>query len=135
MKSLLSIFLIFLFSYKQAQDINAYARVTSVTGSNILAISNVDQTNHNFNTGEQIIIMQMQDDVIGANTTNAATFGNLSAIANAGRYEVATISARTPTSGAPTSLTLSAALANTYNTGANSRVQIITFSHLQSISN
>lgn len=130
MKSLLSIFLIFLFSYKQAQDINAYARVTSVTGSNILALSNVDQTNHNFNTGEQIIIMQMQDDVIGANTTNAATFGNLSAIANAGRYEVATISARTPASGAPTSLTLSAALANTYNTGANSRVQIITFRNL-----
>lgn len=130
MKYFLFIALTLSYSITQSQDINAYARVTSVTGSNILALSNVDQTNHNFNTGEQIIIMQMQDDVIGANTTNAATFGNLSAIANAGRYEVATISARTPATGAPTSLTLSAALANTYNTGANSRVQIITFRNL-----
>jgi len=110
--------------------LNAYAKVTSITGSNVLALSNVNISNHTFTVGGSVIVMQMQDDVIGANTTNAATFGNLSAIANAGKYEVKIISAVTPTSGAPTSLTLSTTLANTYNTGSNSSVQLISFRDL-----
>jgi hypothetical protein len=109
---------------------NAYAKVTAVTGSSVLTLSNVNQTNHTFAVGERVIVMQMQDDVIGTNTTNAVTFGNLSAIANAGNYEIRTVSARTPATGTPTSLTLTATLANTYDTGTNSSVQLITYRYL-----
>ncbi|WP_317898823.1 T9SS type A sorting domain-containing protein [Aurantibacillus circumpalustris] len=111
----------------KSQTLNAYAKVTSVTGSSVLALSNVNIANHTFTVGGQVVVMQMQDNVIGANTTNVATFGNLSAIANAGRYEIRTIAAVTPTSGTPTSVTLTASLANTFNTGANSSVQLISF--------
>jgi len=106
---------------------NGYARVTTVTGSTLLAVANVNETNHSFAPGESVIVMQMQDDVIGTNTTNATTFGNLSSIANAGRYEVATVSAVNRSAGTPTTIALTSALVNTYNTGPNSRVQIITF--------
>lgn len=110
--------------------LNAYAKVTSVTGSSVLALSNVNIANHTFTVGGQVVVMQMQDDAIGSNTTNVSGFGNLSAIGNAGRYEIRTIAAVTPTSGTPTSVTLAAVLANTYNTGANSSVQLITFRDL-----
>ena len=110
--------------------VNAYAKITSVTGSSVLALSNVNISNHTFTVGGSVIVMQMQDDVIGTNTTNASTFGNLSSIANAGKYEVRIISAVTPTSGAPTSLTLSTTLGNTYNTGSNSSVQLISYRNL-----
>ena len=131
MKYLYLVFISLGIFFLPAQTIlNGYAKVTSVTGSNVLALSNVNVTNHNFVVGEQVIVMQMQDNVIGTNTTNVATFGNLSAISNAGKYEIRTISARTPTSGSPTSVTLTAALANTYNTGSNSSVQLITFHNM-----
>ena len=71
--------------------LNAYAKVTSVTGSSVLALSNVNIANHTFTVGGQVVVMQMQDNVIGTNTTNASTFGNLSSIANAGKYEIRTI--------------------------------------------
>ncbi|MEI6021985.1 MAG: T9SS C-terminal target domain-containing protein, partial [Bacteroidota bacterium] len=125
-----SLLLISGFYLKSQSTVNAYAKITAVSGSSVLTISNVDQTNHTFTVGGQVIIMQMQDDVIGSNTTNISTFGNLSSIANAGNYEIKTIAAITPTSGTPTSLTLTSVLANSYNTGANSSVQLITFRDL-----
>ena len=106
---------------------NAYARVTAVTSGTLLTVTNVNETNHTYTVGGQVIVMQMQDDVIGSNTTNAVTFGNLSSIANAGRFEVRTISAVNRSSGTATSIALSTALLNTYNTGVNSRVQVISF--------
>jgi hypothetical protein len=109
-------------------QINAYAKVTSISGTTI-NLSNVNQTYHTFATGEQIIVMQMQDNVIGGNTSNTSTFGTLATIANAGTYEIATIS--TIVGGAtPTSITISSALANTYNTATNGSVQIISFNLL-----
>jgi hypothetical protein len=119
---------ILLFKIMNGQVIyNAYARVTAVTSSTLLTVNNVNETNHTYTVGGQVIVMQMQDDVIGTNTTNAVTFGNLSGIANAGRFEVRTISAVNRSAGTATSIALSAALLNTYNTGANSRVQVISF--------
>src|ERR1700744_1647355 len=88
---LLTIYLAGVQSSVKAQ-INAYAKVTNVT-TNTLTLTNVNQTYHTFSVGEQVILVQMQDDVIGANTTNVSTFGTISSIANAGVYEVATISA------------------------------------------
>jgi Secretion system C-terminal sorting domain len=108
--------------HSQAQ-INAYASVTAVSGTT-LTLSSVNQTYGSFSNGEQIIIMQMQDNVVGANTTNVATYGNLTGINKAGAYEIATISS---VAGLPSSITITGALGNTYNFGANSAVQVISF--------
>ncbi|MDX2173759.1 MAG: T9SS type A sorting domain-containing protein [Bacteroidota bacterium] len=122
---------LFLFLAKGQSIYNAYAKVTSITSGTLLNVSNVNQVNHAFNVNEFVIVMQMQDDVIGANTTtNSATFGNLSAINNAGRFEVARITAVNLSAGTPTSIGLASALVNPYNTGANSSVQVITFRRL-----
>ena len=125
-------FILFLFSFTiKAQTLNAYAKVTAISGAKTtLTVTNVNETSHTFTVGGQVVIMQMQDDVIGTNTTNIAAFGNLSTIANAGRYEIKTISARSPAAGTPTTLTLSSGLVNTFNTGANSSVQVITLRNL-----
>jgi Secretion system C-terminal sorting domain len=116
----------------QAQTVlNAYAKVTGFTlGNTVISVSNVNEVNHTFDVGEQVIIFQMQDDVIGTNTSNNNTFGNLSAIANAGNYEVRTITAKTPATGTPTSITLNSALTYTFNTGTNASVQVVTFRNL-----
>ena len=76
-----------------------------------------------------MIIMQMQDDVIGANTANNSSFGDLSDIQNAGYYEIVTISSHTESAGIPSTITIVETLSATFNTGANSSVQIISFSY------
>ena len=109
---------------------NAYAKVSAISGSSVLTLTNVDEANHTFTIGGNVIIMQMQDDVIGTNTTNVSTFGDLSAINNAGIYEVRSIIARSPAAGTTTSITLSSPISASYNTGANSSLQLITFRDL-----
>lgn len=126
----LPILLLLFYMRQQAQILNAYAKVSSIAGT-VLSVSNVNQTSHTFNVGEKVLIMQMQDNVIGTNTVStSAAFGNLSSIANAGIYEFGTISARSPAAGTPTTITLASALANTYNTGVNSSVQLVTFRNM-----
>ena len=115
----------------KAQVINAYAKVTNVAGS-ILTLSIVDESSDTFEDGEKIIIMQMQDDVIGANTANNSSFGDLSDIQNAGYYEIVTISTHTESAGIPSTITIVETLSATFNTGANSSVQIISFPTLGS---
>lgn len=109
-------------------QINAYAKVSAINGGAItLTVTNVNEASHTFTVGGKVIIMQMQDDVIGTNTTNVSTFGDLGGIGNCGNFELRTISSRLPAVGTPTSITLNAGLINTYNVGANSSVQLITF--------
>lgn len=105
--------------------INAFAKVTSITGTT-LSVSNVDETNDSFLVGESIIVMQVQGDVIGPNTNDDASFGDLDDIGSAGLYEVAEILTVDRSAGL-VSVTVSEALDNTYTTGANSSVQIISF--------
>ncbi len=107
--------------------INSYGRVTSVSNQSVLSIGTFDQTYHTFAVGEMVAIMQMQDNVIGTNTANTSSYGNLSSIANAGNYEIRTISA---ISGTISSITVTPALTNTYNTGSNSMVQVVSFNNL-----
>jgi hypothetical protein len=107
--------------------INSFGRVTAVSNQSILSISTLNQTYHTFAVGEMVVVMQMQDNVIGTNTTNASSFGNISTIANAGNYEIRTISA---ISGSISSISVTPALTNTYNTGTNSMVQVISFNNL-----
>jgi hypothetical protein len=130
MKFLILILIVISLSTK-AQILNAYAKVTNINGAKTtLTVTNVNQTSHTFTVGGTVIIMQMQDDVIGTNTTNIAAFGNLGAIANAGVYEIGIISARSPAAGTPTTITFSSPLAGNYNTGTNSSLQLITLRDL-----
>ncbi len=108
---------------------NGYANVIQQSGTTF-TVNNVNETNHLFANGDQVIIMQMQDDVIGTNTTNATSFGALSSIQSAGLWEVKTVSAHTRTSGVLHTITFSSPLTNTYNIGPNSSLQIITFRRL-----
>jgi hypothetical protein len=108
--------------------INAYGRITNQSGTTF-TLNNVNTSHHSFNAGEMVIIMQMQDDVIGTNTTNASTFGSISSIGSAGLWEIRTISGVT-VSGTNATITVSTPLTNTYNYGTNSSVQMITFRQL-----
>lgn len=130
-KILLPIVFLFIFSKQYAQYVNAYARVTAISGTT-LTVASVDQSAHSFAVNDDVVIMQMQDDVIGANTGNAVTFGDLSAIASAGLYEIRTITAIDGnttdgyTTANPSTIEVSS-LTNTYNIGTNTRVQLISF--------
>lgn len=109
-------------------QVNSYAKVTAITtssGRSALTISNLNQSYHTFAAGEQVIVIQMQDNVIGNNTNNNASFGNLSTIANAGFYQVATIYAVTATT-----MTLTTVLPATFTIGNNSSVQVVSFTTL-----
>ncbi|MFT3932677.1 MAG: T9SS type A sorting domain-containing protein [Chitinophagaceae bacterium] len=97
--------------------INVYARVTAISGSTLT----ITGATGSFAAGSAIV-MQMQDNTIGSNTSNNAGFGNLGSIQSAGISEVVTIN-----SASGTTITLSAALTNTYNINVNSRVQIISY--------
>jgi len=130
MRNLYVFFILFSFSV-HGQILNAYAKATAINAANTtFTVSNVNQANHTFIVGERVIVMQMQDNVIGTNTTNIASFGDLGTIAKAGLYEIGIISARSPATGTPTTITLSSPLANTFNTGANSSLQLITLRYL-----
>ena len=122
--------LIFLFllcvSNINAQIINAYAKVSNISGTTISLI-NVDEAHDSFEDGEQIIIMQMQDDIIGSNTGNNSNFGLLSDIKSTGLYEIVTISSHTELMGVANSITIISALNNTFHIGSNTSVQLISF--------
>jgi len=120
------IFLLFLFGSAKAQIINGYADVISISG-NSLNVSNVDEAFDTFENNEFIIIMQMQDNCIGSNTTNIAAFGDLSSIQSVGLYEIAQIGSLSEAAGSPTTIVLTTIPGNVYNVGTNSRVQIISF--------
>jgi len=112
--------------WTKAQIINAYAEVTALSGQTV-NLASVDEGTDTFEDGEYVILMQMQDDCIGSNTTNVATFGDLAAIRSAGAYEVLIIASHTESAGLPTTLVFSSALSNTYSIGAASRLQVISF--------
>lgn len=124
---LLFIFSFFCFASK-AQIVNAYAKIVSIDASQTtFTVNNVNQASHTFTVGGRVIIMQMQDDAIGTNTTNASTFGDVGVIQSAGLYEIGIIASRMPATGTPTSIVLSNPLSNIFNTGPNSSIQLITF--------
>lgn len=129
MKNICFILLLcFCCSSLKAQFINGYARVTAISGTT-LTLSNVNETSDTFEVGENIILMQMQGNVLG-NTTNTASFGDISTIGSVGRYEICNILSLTETVGVPTTITLNASTRFSYTTDANSSVQIITFPNL-----
>ena len=112
--------------FGRSQTVNGYANVTAISGTT-LTVASVDETAHTFEDGNQIIIMQMQDNCIGSNTTNVSTFGNLSAIQSAGLFEVFQIISHTEVAGLPATIVVDHIPHNTYNINANSSVQLITY--------
>lgn len=127
LERILGVIFLFLTSYGYNQTIvNGYAEVASISGT-IVTLSSVDESYDTFENGDKVIIFQMQDDVIGSNTSDNSSFGNLSDIKSAGLFEVATIATHSETSGIPTTLILSSSLSNTFNTGSNSSVQIVSY--------
>jgi hypothetical protein len=110
--------------------VNAYANVTAISGNSVLSVNNVNRTYDDFNNGDYIIIMQMQDNVIGTNTTNASSFGDIAAIKSAGLFEIARIASSTKVSGVVSSLTLNSPLTASYNINSNASVQVITFRNM-----
>jgi hypothetical protein len=110
--------------------INAYANVTAISGNSVLSVNNVDETYDSFKNGDFIIVMQMQDDVIGTNTTNTSSFGDMGSVKSAGLYEIARIASSTKVSGVLSSVTLSSPFTNTFHINSNASVQIITFRNM-----
>ena len=108
-----------------AQVINGYAEVTNLSG-NVLTIGTVDESADSFEDGEWLVLMQMQDDVIG-DVSNSASFGDLGTINSVGRYEIRQIVSHTETAGVPATITLDIVPNFTYNTCANCSIQIISF--------
>ncbi|HEX2616599.1 MAG TPA: hypothetical protein VHL57_03600, partial [Flavobacteriales bacterium] len=113
----------------KAVNVNGYAQVTLIV-TNVLTIGTSDETGASFVAGKDVIIMQMQDNVIGTNTSNNSNFGNLSSIQKAGVYVVRTITSVTRVLGSPTVITLNSSVGTTFNIGANASVQAITFEYL-----
>lgn len=106
------------------QVVNGYAEVTAVAGAT-LTLGTVDESADSFEDGEWVVLMQMQDDVIGT-TTDDAGFGSLGSIQSCGLHEIRQIASHTESGGVPTSITLENTPNFSYNTGANESVQIIT---------
>jgi hypothetical protein len=134
MKSIFLLFSALYLSFGLYGQINGYARITSISGTT-LNVSNVNQTYHNFIVGNWVVIMQMQDNVIGTNTGENTSFGNLSTINRAGLYEIRQILSVNGNStvgystASPTSIGVSN-LTNAYVTSANSSAQVITFRNM-----
>ena len=123
------LFVLFCFQAKSQVIYNAYANVTNISG-NTFTVASVSETNHTFVIGESVVIIQMQDNVIGTNTTNIVSFGDVANIQSAGLYEFQIITNLTRTSGTLTTLTFSGGIVNTYNVNNNSRVQVVTLRKL-----
>lgn len=128
--TVLTVTLAAFFCCSAQNPVNAFAEVTAVSGNTLLTLGSVNETWHSFEDGNMIIVMQMQDSVIGTFTTNVASFGSIDNILSAGLFEVAQILSHTESGSVPTSISLSAPLSNTYRTGTHSRVQVITFRDL-----
>lgn len=130
MKRLVLIPLFFIYFSGFAQVVyNAYAKVTNISGTTFTVSDLTEPASYSFAASEKIIIMQMQDNVIGANTNNNATFGDIGNIQSAGLWEEITLSSIVR-SGTNATVTLASNPTNTYNIGTNSSVQIITLRRL-----
>ena len=110
--------------------INAYANVSALSGKS-LTVDNVEESYDTFEIGDYVIVMQMQDEVVG-DTTNTSAFGELGSIRSAGLYETFRIAAITESGGLPTNITLNSDPVITFNTGTHSAVQVFTFPELGS---
>lgn len=111
-----------------AQFVNAYARVTAISGLE-LTVTNGLETYDMFEADEQVILIQIQAETLG-NTTNSAAFGSLGSIGSAGLYEVLEIDYVTRTGPTLNTVVLKNAPDVAYDLSNNARLQLVTFPHL-----
>lgn len=111
-------------AFSFSQVVNGYAKVTGLSGSTV-SLSAVNETADTFENGEQVMLIQMQDNVIGTNVNNTNTFGTIASIGSTGNYEFLTISTHTEVSGLPNTMTFTSAPIKSYTFTANSSVQIV----------
>jgi hypothetical protein len=111
-----------------AQRVNGYARVTAQVDS-MLVLSNVDETHDAFDVNEQLILIQVQDNTLGS-TANSSAFGGLGSIGSAGLFEVFDIDEVRETAGVPDTLILKQTPVNSYSTGSNARLMVVTYPKL-----
>jgi hypothetical protein len=102
------------------QVINGYGKVTWISGASV-TLTNIFDVADPFAAGKKVMLIQMQDDVIGANTADNSSFGTISSIGSAGNYEILTIA--TVSSG---TVTFTSAPSNSYLLNPNSSVQLVT---------
>lgn len=107
--------------------LNGYAEVTAISGST-LTIGTSNETSAQFVADKEILLMQMQDSVMGPNTANDATFGTLDNIRSAGVFVVRKIASVTRNgSSALLTITLTSSVGVTFRFGVNASVQAITY--------
>jgi len=126
MKTIFTLITFLLLNLTVNSQINGYAKVTAINVK-VLTVSDVNETYGQFNDGDQVLILQVQDDVIGTNTSHNASFGNLSNIQSAGTYEIAEIKTVSRVAGVVNTITIKHSFNKSYNIGPNSSLQIITF--------
>lgn len=124
----ISLFFLGLCLLPAVAQVNGYARISALSGTT-LTVATSNEAGATFDVGDAIVLMQMQDNVIGS-TANDATFGSLGSILQAGRYEILRIASLTRTAGVLSQLVLEAPPTFEANTGGNSRLQAITFERL-----
>ena len=107
-------------------QVNGYANVTAIAGP-ILSINNANETYDAFNIGDRVMVLQVQDNVIGSNTSNNSNFGDLANISNTGKYEFGTIALVARVAGIVNLITLTGSLNNNFTVDPNSSLQIVTF--------
>jgi hypothetical protein len=98
LRVLIGIFIFICSPFFLKGQVNGYARVNAISGTT-LYLGSTDETYDSFDNGDDIVIMQMQDDVIGSNTSDNSSFGNLSSIQSAGLYEIRQISGSSSSTG------------------------------------
>ncbi len=104
------------------------SNIATSGGVSVLTLMNERTSDHNWANDEEVIVIQMQDNVLG-DVTNTGLFGGLlsSGIGNAGAYELAKVT--TYSSGI---MTLNRKLTRPFNTGSNASVQVVSFTSLGS---
>lgn len=125
LKVILTLFLLALCVVEGNAQVNAYAEVTSITGTT-LSIGGQDETYDAFVATGAALLYQTQDDVI-SDFSNTRSFGDVSNIQNAGRYEAVIISSITRSGGTIISIELDEAPTLAFNTGSNSNVQLVSY--------
>ena len=119
--------LIFLLFYNiYFAQINGFAKVSTISGTTItINTSHVNESFDSFVAGEFLIVMQMKGAAI--NTTDNSSFGNISAINQAGNYQIRKISSVTRTT-VLTQIVLTQPITISFD--VNSFVQVITYPQL-----
>ena len=130
-------FLIFLCFFlflapKLFAQINGYASVSGVSPANsriTIPDGDSDETYDTFVVGEQAIILQMQDNILGSNADNNSFGDAATNMRSVGYYEVITITniQYYSPSGNIRRIYYSGTLQNAYHTNSNSSVQVITY--------